>query len=92
MGSLLYFSNCTRPDISQAVGVLARHMAKPGLEHWTAAKAVLRYMASTLETGITFKQTDSVVEGYCDADYAGDLDTRRSNTGFVFISSGGAIT
>ena len=92
VGSLLYLSVCTRPDIAQAVGVLARHMAKPCLEHWTAAKAVLRYIAGTLDTGITFRQTDSAVEGYCDADYAGDLDTRRSTTGFVFILSGGAIT
>ena len=30
---------------------------------------------------------------YCDADYAaGDLDTRRSTTGYVFIQHGGAIT
>ena len=47
------------------------------LDHWTAAKAVLRYMAGTLDLGITFRQTSTAVEGYCDADFAGDLDTRR---------------
>ena len=91
VGSLLYLSVCTRPDIAQAVGVLARHMAKPSMDHWTAAKAVLRYIAGTLDLGITFKHTGTPVEGYCDADFAGDLDTRRSTTGFVFILSGGAI-
>jgi len=85
VGSLLYLSVCTRPDISQAVGVLARHMAKPSMEHWTAAKAVLRCIAGTLGCGITFRQTDIAVGGYSDADYAGDSDTRRSTTGFVFI-------
>ena len=92
VGSLLYLSVCTRPDISQAVGVLARHMAKPSMEHWTAAKAVLRYIAGTLDCGITFRQSNTAVAGYSDADYAGDTDTRRSTTGFVFILNGGAIT
>ena len=32
------------------------------------------------------------MEGYSDADYAGDSDTRRSTTGFVFILNGGAIS
>ena len=91
VGSLLYLSVCTRPDTAQAVGVLARHMATPSMDHWTAAKAVLRYVAGTLDLGITFRQTSTAVEGYCDADFAGDLDTRRSTTGFVFIMSGGAI-
>ncbi len=67
VGSLLYMSVCT---LSQAVGVLARHMAKPSMEHWTAAKAVLQYKAGTLGCGITFRQTDTAVGGYSDADYA----------------------
>ena len=92
VGSLLYLSVCTRPDISQAVGVLARYMAKPSTEHWTAAKGVLRYIAGTLKHGICFGGSSTSVEGYCDADYASDLQTRRSTTGFVFILGGGAIS
>ena len=92
VGSLLYLSVCTRPDISQAVGVLARYMAKPRVEHWTAAKGVLRYIAGTLKHGICFGDGSTTVEGYCDADYASDLQTRRSTTGFVFILGGGAIS
>lgn len=45
---------------------------------------MIRYIIGTLELGITFKQTDTV-EGYYDADFAGDLDTRRSSTSFVFM-------
>ena len=92
VGSLLYLSVCTRPDISQAVGVLARYMAKPSMEHWTAAKGVLRYIAGTLKHGICFGGSSTTVEGYCDADYASDLQTRRSTTGFVYILGGGAIS
>ena len=89
IGSLLKLSVCTRPDISQAVGVLARYMATPSMEHWIAAKGVIRYIAGKSKHNICFEKKSSV-EGYCDADYASDLPTRRSTTGFVYILGGGA--
>ena len=92
VGSLLYLSVCTRPDISQAMGVLARYMAKPSMEHWTAAKGVLRHIAGTLKPGICFGGSSTTVEGYYDADYASDLQTRRSATGFLYILGGRAIS
>ena len=90
IGSLMYLSVCTRPDISQAVGALARYMSAPTTTHWQAAKGVLRYIVGTTNYGITFGGRD--LEAYCDADFAGDLDTRRSTTGYVFILGGGAIS
>ena len=92
IGSLLYLSVCTRPDIAQAVGALSKYMTAPTTLHWQAAKGLLRYVASTREHGIVYGTNPHLVIGYCDADYAGDLDTRRSTTGFVFILHGGAIT
>ena len=62
VGSLLYLSVCTRPDISQAMGVLAGHMARPSMEHWTAAKGVLRYIAGSLQTGILFVKGNTTVK------------------------------
>jgi hypothetical protein len=93
VGSLLYLASCTRPDIAQAVGALTRHMAAPNKQHWLAAKAVLRYLAGSAEKGICYQGTDGAsLLGFCDADYAGDQDTRRSTTGFVFLVCGGAIS
>ncbi|KAJ9532898.1 hypothetical protein QJQ45_011004 [Haematococcus lacustris] len=91
VGSLLYLSCCTRPDIAYAVGALARHMAAPTQQHWTAAKAVLSYLKSTASQGLVFGGNDSL-QGYCDADYAGDKDTARSTTGYVFTLHGAAIS
>lgn len=91
IGSLMYISICTRPDISQAVGTLARYMACPTVIHWQAAKGVLRYLAGTSTYGITYGPGSSL-ELYCDADYAGDIDTRRSTTGYVSILNGGAVS
>lgn len=92
VGSLLYLSVCTRPDITQAVGALARYMAHPKMAHWNAAKGVLSYLAGTKEAHITFEAGNTELLGYCDADYAGDIDTRRSTTGYVFLLNGGAIS
>jgi len=89
VGSLLYLAVCSRPDISFAVGALARHMAKPTNDHWSAAKGVLRYLVGTKELGIMFGG-GAQVQGYCDSDLAGS-EGRRSTTGFVFLLNGGAI-
>ena len=92
VGSLLYLSVCTRPDIAHAVGVLSRYMSAPTTDHWRAAMGVLRYLAETRDFGITFRKGGLIPEGYVDADYAGELDTRRSTTGYVFTMAGGAIS
>jgi hypothetical protein len=92
VGSLLYLSVCTRPDIAHAVGALARYMAGPTEAHWRAALGVVRYLAGTAEDGVTFGGSEETLIGYCDADYAGDVDTRRSTTGYVFLMYGGAVS
>ena len=92
VGSLMYISVCTRPDIAFTVGALARYMAKPTIVHWQTAKGVLRCLSSTVDYGIHFTPTWSIdFIGYCDADYAGDLDTRRSTTGYLFKLAGGLV-
>jgi ribonuclease HI len=92
IGSLMYLASCTRPDIAQAVGALARYMSKPTTSHWTAAKHVLRYLAGTPDYGIIFSPSNATLDAYCDANHAGDIDTRRSTTGYVFTFKNGAIT
>lgn len=93
IGSLLYLANCTRPDLSQAVSKLARFMSNPSEDHMVAAKQVLRYLAGTPDMGILYtKDGNPEIQGYCDADYAGDMTKRKSTTGFVFTRSGGAIS
>ena len=95
VGSLLYLSGGTRPDIAWAVGDLCRHMSAPTDVHMVAAKRVLRYLAGTRILGICYTgQPDgqSNLVGYADADFGGDLDTRRSTTGQLFTINGGAVS
>ncbi|GAQ93219.1 hypothetical protein KFL_013680020 [Klebsormidium nitens] len=77
VGSLLDLSVCTRPDIAQAVGALARYMAGPTKAHWRAALGGVRYLTGTAEDGVTFGRSEEALIDYCDADYAGD-GTRSS--------------
>ncbi|KAL1194917.1 Retrovirus-related Pol polyprotein from transposon TNT 1-94 [Cardamine amara subsp. amara] len=93
VGSLNYVQTCTRPDISFAVGVLGRYQSNPGMEHWKAAKKVLRYLQGTKEFMLTYRRSDSIeVVGYSDSDYAGCVDSRKSTFGYLFLLDGGAIS
>ncbi|XP_075102703.1 secreted RxLR effector protein 161-like [Nicotiana tabacum] len=93
VGSLMYAMVCTRPDISHAIGVVSRYMHDPGKEHWQAVKWILRYICNTVDVGLIFEQEDSqYLVGYCDSDYAGDLDKRRSTTGYVFTIANAPVS
>jgi hypothetical protein len=92
VGSLLYLSLCTRPDIAQSVGVLARYMATPTKDHWRLALGVVRYLSVTSTCGLKYGGKGPELTAYCDADYAGDVDSRRSTTDYVFIMHGGAVS
>lgn len=85
IGSLTYLATATRPDISAAVSVLSKYMSRPGVQHMQGAKRILRYLKGTVDYGLVYTGDDKdVLSGYSDADWAGDVDTRRSTSGFVF--------
>lgn len=93
VGSLSYLSGCTRPDITYTVNRISRYAHNPGIAHWNAAKRVLRYLKGTSRHGIKFYyDRPPTLEGFCDADFAGCPDTRRSTTGFVYRLAGGPIS
>ena len=93
LGELQYIANATRPDISYAVNRLASYMANPSLQHTTALKRVLRYLAGTRSLGIVYRSDakNPNFTGYLDAAY-GNTEEDKSISGYVFIASGGAIT
>jgi hypothetical protein len=96
VGSLMYAMVCTRPDLAHAVSLVSRFMSDPGKQHWEAVKWILRYLRGTAKVGLLFQGLEEgepkVLQGYVDADYAGDLDQRRSITGYVFMVAGCIIS
>lgn len=90
VGAVQYLATCTRPDVSLVAGRLGRYAAAPTVQHMAAAKTLLRYVKGTAELGLRYGKNTPLV-GYADADYAGDVDNRRSTTGLLFLRNGGAV-
>ena len=96
LGELQFLANCTRPDIAFTVNRLASYTANPSLQHFTAVKRILRYLAGTQDHGITYSKSnininDNNFYGFADAAFA-NHDDLKSTSGYVFLASGGAIT
>ena len=92
IGSLMYAMVYTRPDIVHAVGVVSRFMSRPGKQHWEAAKWILRYLKGSSDTCLCFTGASLKLQGYVDVDFAGDIDSRKSTTGFDFTLGGTTIS
>jgi transposase InsO family protein len=98
LGELQFLANATRPDIAYAVNRLAAYSANPTLQHASALKRILRYLAGTKDYGIPYRKSPENLpkemnsfHGFSDAAYA-NADDCKSTSGYVFISGGGAIT
>ena len=93
VGSLMYAQVCTRPDIAYIVGMLGRYLSNPGMDHWKAAKRVMRYLNRTKHYMLTYRRSDQLeIVGYSDSDFAGCQDSRRSTSGYIYLLAGGAIS
>ncbi|KAH9311145.1 hypothetical protein KI387_026180, partial [Taxus chinensis] len=92
VGSLMYAMVCTRPDIAHAVGAVSRFMSDPGKEHWQAVKWILRYLRGTMGTVLCYSGSNTTLRGYVDSDMAGDVDSRRSTTGYIYTVGGTAVS
>ncbi|KAE9212782.1 hypothetical protein PF004_g15533 [Phytophthora fragariae] len=90
IGSLLYITTCTRPDVAYIVTQLSQFLENPGQQHWKAAIRVLRYLKTTKDFGIVYSGNNgkAVLEVYTDADWGSNLDGRRSVSGIMMMIGG----
>jgi hypothetical protein len=91
IGSLMYASVATRPDITYAVSALSRFLDNPGSIHWEAAKRVFRYLSGTRDFTLTYGEERHDLIGYTDADGA-THEHRHAISGYTFLIDGGAIS
>ena len=91
----MYVMVCTRPYISHATSMVSRYIDHLGNIHWQVVKWILWYLRGTSHVGLVFDKSSVIskeIVGYVDSDYVGDLDGRRSLTGYIFTLYGSVIS
>ena len=93
VGSLLWLSRLTRPDISFAVANLSQYTADTTMTPYVLAYRILRYIRGTTDYGIEFSAGDLTnLRAYVDADFGSCVKDRKSQSGFIFFLTGGPIS
>lgn len=89
LGSLIFLSTRTRPDISTAVSMLGKYQEEPSRSHWNHLKQVVRYIIRTKSYGLFFPNGSGEINivGWSDADWARDTTNRRSRSGYLITVS-----
>lgn len=92
IGSIMYAMISSRPDLSYSISLLSRFMSNPGTDHWTALKWSVNYINCTRDIGLVYRKSDKFdLVGYVDSDFAGDRDSRKSTTAYVFTLGGNCV-
>lgn len=92
IGPLMYAMLGTQVDTAFSVSVLSRYLINLGLAHVKAVKKIMRYLKGTSQIELTFRGILKPLVGNTDADWAGDLQTRRYTSGFLFNIGSRAIS
>ena len=101
---LMYLMTQTRLDIAVSVSILSQAMVAPVKRHLTAVTRVLLYLKGTSNRGIMIKRPESFqlndsydllphlsLLSYMDSEYAGDISTKKSTGGYIFMAAGAPI-
>ena len=94
VGSLLYLATHSRPDIAQAVSVVSQYATNFREIHCTAVKRILKYLRGTTDFALCYSSVptgNQVLVAYTDADYAGDLNDRKSRSGSLLFLKNGRV-
>ena len=93
-GSLLYLATHSRPDIAHAVSVVAQYSTNFREIHCTAVKRILKYLRGTTDYALCYSSDHNApnsLVAYTDADYAGDLNDRKSRSGDILLLNNGPV-
>ncbi|XP_058826822.1 uncharacterized protein LOC131686845 [Topomyia yanbarensis] len=93
VGALLYAAVCARPDIIACAALLGKKFSAPSENDWTAAKRAVRYLKGTRDWRLQLGEDhNGELVAFSDSDWAGDVGTCKSTTGFVIYYAGAAVS
>lgn len=99
IGGLGYAANSTRPDISFGTYQLASHNASPVVRHWNAVCRIYRYLKGSEKYRITYNfgspsgtvTSTKMATIFSDSDFASNVATRRSVSGYILMLGDGPV-
>ena len=93
VGSLMWLSTMTRPDITNAVRAVVRYAHEPTERLWQAIMKILSYLNGTKSLGITYVRRSGLrLNVYADVDYPNNDNDRRSVSGTAVILGGTVVS
>lgn len=91
----MYAVICYRPDLSYSISLFSKFMSNPNKTHLHAIKFIFRCLNNTTNLCLQFEKDDEKwceIKGYVYSNYARNLDTRKSLTGFIFTTFGNVVS
>ncbi len=85
----------TWPDLGYTITTLGRHTANPGPDHQHALECVFCYLRATSNQQLVFRRgapDGSTLFSYADADWASDINDRKSTSGYMFKLAGTTVS
>ena len=92
VGSILYATLCTRPDVAYALGIVNRFQADLDEDHWKAVKNILKYLRRTRDIFLIYEGSNLKLESYTDSSFQSDPNNSKSIFGCIFTLYGGAVS
>ncbi|XP_062557506.1 uncharacterized protein LOC134222364 [Armigeres subalbatus] len=95
IGCLTYLMVTSRPDLSASVNYFSQFQSNPNEDHWVHAKRILRYLQGTANHELVYERltvSDHQVIGFADANWATDVNDRRSVSGIQFKLYGATVS
>lgn len=95
VGQLTQIGSTTRPDISYASSYLSQFAEKPGMRHWAQVSRCWQYLQATQHKALRLRispQAPFALEIWSDANWAGDLSSRASQSGYLACLHGACVS
>ncbi|KAL0556369.1 hypothetical protein IC582_004882 [Cucumis melo] len=90
---ILLYLTASRPDIAYVVGIYAQFQSDPRVSHLATVKRIIKYVHGTSEFEVLYSYaTNSILVGYCDVDWAGCSDDKKSTSGGCFFLGNNLIS